>query len=502
MAGSKGLATAALALGAFLVAGCTFETAPSAPRHLVLVSIDTLRAETLGCYGHPYVESPNLDQLAASGVRFDRFFTAASTTLSSHTTLFTGTYPHTHGVVSNGHAVAPSNRMLPEILTDEGFACAGFVGAVPLESEVGFDQGFGHFDAEMGTGSRIARHQRPANEVTDAALSWLDQRSGVGRSERLFLFVHYYDVHWPYAPPAPYLDMYRTERSGLEGEERDLRAARRLLEEAASQGPGKQEPGFAERVLADEAIGRPLARALEADYAAGVTWTDSEVGRLLGGLALRGIESEALVVVTSDHGETLAEHANVINHGATVYDTEMRVPLIVRFPGEHHAGRVIDRMTSGVDLLPTLLAWMDLSDAQASKVIEGEDVSGILEGELPPRLPVFAEATKPTGDIFNADEDWPNRDKFQCIRTRRHKYMFRLPDEHFRLYDVEVDPAEAQDLLLEPDDATRALANELDAKLRTWRDDVRTGRASVPVDSERQREGLEALGYAGDDEGD
>ena len=173
-------------------------------RSLVLISIDTLRADRLGCYGYERDTSPHIDGLAAEGVRFTNAASAASTTLTSHTSLMTGTWPHTHGVARNGCEVPDENVMLAEVLRGHGFRTAAFVGAAPLDAVVRFDQGFEIYDSRYSVEASIEPERR-AEEVTDAVLGWLDRERP---KKRLFLFAHYYDCHAPYAPPAPFTGLF------------------------------------------------------------------------------------------------------------------------------------------------------------------------------------------------------------------------------------------------------------------------------------------------------
>ena len=190
-------------------------------QNVILISIDTLRADHLGCYGHEYVKTPNIDAFAAEAMLFATHINAAPSTLSSHTALMTGTYPHTHGVPKNGHVVNDANIMLAEVLREAGFMTAGFAGAFPLDPVVGFAQGFDHYDAEFDDlKTRLVRDQtqRRGDKVTNAVLKWLNgHHAKGGDAGRLFLFAHYFDAHWPYEAPPPFGRMYRTDKSPQSG---------------------------------------------------------------------------------------------------------------------------------------------------------------------------------------------------------------------------------------------------------------------------------------------
>ncbi len=487
--------------------GCSGGEPPAADageglRHVVLVSIDTLRADHLGCYGHPFVRSPAIDGLAAEGVLFTQHVSAASTTLASHTSLMTGTHPHTHGARSNQALVDDSNVMLAEVLRDHGFRTAAFIGAAPLDPAFGFGQGFEHYDAEyqVRTGrSEVGAVQRRAGNVTSAALAWLDeQRAGRWRAQdgRLFLFVHYFDVHAPYAAPRPYLGMYRHDDLDLAvGTMEVLEELRQRL--FADLGPFDEE-GFLERAGRASPAAAAMSEALAAEYAAEVTYTDFHLARLLTALRRKGILDEALVLVTSDHGETLLEHSDVFTHGEDVFETEIRTPLVLRFPDGRFAGRRSARLTSNVDLLPSLLELLGLPVPPA---VEGHSFVPALLGAGDERGAVFAEATKaPHPRRTPLESPLGERPKARCVRTERHKLVSRGTPGTWRLYDLERDALEQHDLLRDPAALDTALLADLRRRLAAWEEEGARLRGAEEgrVASEELLRALEALGYADD----
>ena len=487
--------------------GAAADPDPYGIDHVVLVSIDTLRADHLACYGHGFIKSPNIDSLAGEGMLSTQHIAAVSTTLSSHTSMMTGMYPHTHGVVKNGYHVNDENVMLAEVLKEAGFVTAGFVGAVPLDPRVNFHQGFDHYDAEYtwgkpGVGGGL---QRRASEVTDAVIAWLDQRSrdksrSARAKERLFLFVHYFDVHWPYTPPPPFARMYRNDSRELDGSMEVVEDARELLSAGyrwyAAQGRGAGAPPPPPELVAKIERGNDLARILDREYCAEVTFCDHHLGRLMDALKERNLLDSSLIIVTSDHGETMHEHFNVFNHGKSVYDTEIHIPLILRFPKARYAGRRVARLISTIDLVPTILELLGIS---RDENIEGESFAGLLDGSLPPRAPVFAEATQPWHiPEFHDDPVWPNRLKFQGIRTDRYKYMFRVPDHRREFYDLQLDPTEQVNLLRGGKEYDAAVLAELQRELEAWWSDAHPIEFRG-VDSKEHFEALRSLGYVGDE---
>jgi len=443
-------------------------------RNVILIAMDTTRADHLACYGHPYIETPNIDRLAAEGILFKQHISAASTTLASFTSLMTGTYPHTHGVPRNGFIVNPGNRMMAEVLKQAGFTTAGFIGALPLDGKFGFDQGFDHYDTDYEFAVREAKEifqaQRRADNVTDAALGWL----AANGSERHFLFVHYWDPHLPYDAPEPFMGRYRQAGLAYDPAIEKVLAARKML-----KGPAPKQHK------------QKLAALYAAEYGAEISYTDQQIGRLLTGLEEQDLLENSLVILTADHGETMNEHENKIQHGKSVFDTEIRTPLIMRFPGGRSGGRRCDHLVSNIDVLPTLI---DLLGLEAGEGMEGRSFAGIVDGALPQRVPVFAEATQPWWNgIFDNDPQWANRGKFQCVRTNRYKYLFRLPDRKFGLFDLQADPLEQHNLLLGEHD--QAMARAMRTQLEQWRDDVRLKGTPQFTDSFDVIEGLKSLGY-------
>lgn len=488
-------------------------------QNVVLISIDTLRADHLGCYGHRFVKSPTIDALAREGVLFTQHIAAAPTTLASHTSLMTGTYPHTHGVFRNRRRVGDENVMLAEVLKAAGFATAGFVGAAPLGPAVNFPQGFDHYDAVFDhspSGSSSKRSaERPANEVTDAVLAWLDRREKSGADsgnerERLFLFVHYYDPHWPYKAPPPYERMYRTDSLAADGSMKVIAYVRNVLgrDHRTSKSPpvsgaAGQEPANSSKPadagsasnLYPKGTYAQLTTVLKAEYGAEITYCDHHLGRLIDGLKRYDLLDSSLIIFTSDHGETLDEHVDLFNHGNSVFDTEIHIPLIMRFPQGLYGGRSVSHLGSNIDVMPTILDLLGLARPEG---IEGQSFAGVFDGVNSTRSPVFAEATQPWNPKRSRRKSvWPSNDNFQCVRTLTYKYMFRIPDQQFGFYDLTLDPAEQINLLEGGHDHDRALANDLKKRLTAWRQDIRPI-DSATVKSLEHLDALRALGYVGD----
>ena len=273
--------------------------------NLLLVTLDTVRADHLGCYGYAAARTPNLDALAASGLRFAQAIAPAPLTTPSHATMMTGLVPPSHGVRDNGCRLADEQTTLAEILSARGYATAAFISSFTLESRYGLAQGFATYDDACAPPDRVVGHfgdtmanERSATAVTDAVLNWLNDGS---RKNPFFAWIHYYDPHFPYAPPP------------------------------AFAGDG-QSP-----------------------YDGEIAYVDSQLGRVLELLRQKKLQRRTLVVVAADHGEGLEEHGEP-THAYLIYDSTLHVPLILNSPALFGAPRVIDdRVVSLADIMPTVL---------------------------------------------------------------------------------------------------------------------------------------------------
>lgn len=276
--------------------------------NLVVITLDTTRADHLGIYGSQTVRTPALDRLGTEGVVFDQAMTSAPLTLPAHSSIFTGKFPPEHGVRDNGgFFLMPEQVTLAEVLKDRGFRTGGFVAAYVLDRKWGIDQGFDtyfdEFDAGDHKGRSVGSIQRPGNEVVDRALPWL---TSVG-DDRFFAWIHFYDPHTPYAPPEPFKSQYPDH-----------------------------------------------------PYRGEVAFTDAQVGRVIDHLASRGLLDRTVVAVIGDHGESLGDHGEDA-HGFFVYEAATRVPFVIRAPGDRLRGRRVADPVRVVDLMPTVLDLLGLS---------------------------------------------------------------------------------------------------------------------------------------------
>ena len=480
--------------------GCSPSPEGDGRLNVLLISVDTLRADHLGCYGNPRVRTPRLDRLADEGVRFAAAMAPAPTTLASHTSMLTGRYPRAHGTARNGFTVHPNNETLAETLSQAGYDTGGVIGSFALDSRFGISQGFAFYDERFDQevdNRRFDQNQRPADQVTDVALDWLGRDRG---DAPFFLFVHYFDVHAAFAPPAPYDAMYTTDgtakTSTLDELKQAVFAHQDFLLPEAPGYEGVIYQGLDLRLLTG-ANGLPLPedRKLANLYAGEVSWVDAEVGRLLDDLKRRGLLEDTLVIFTADHGESFWEHGDFWNHGLWVYDTTVHVPLIVRLPDGAAAGRVVASPVSGVDVAPTILRQLGI---QPPNGVEGVALQPAWTGGSFERGPVFSEATQPVGRVEQASTGWPNAAKAKAVRRGPWKLHWAPYLEYVALYNLEDDPGETQNLLLDPSPEHVRLRDELMQEMRAWFTAARPlPSAFDPAQVNEVRERLRSLGYAG-----
>ena len=448
---------------------CSASGDSDSPRVIIVISMDTTRGDHFGFLGSPRVQTPMLDALAEESIVFPDFSTVVPTTLASHTTLFTGKYPHHHGTPRNGFMVNEDNEMLAEILRRAGYQTAAFIGSFALESRFDFNQGFDHYDETfhqfVGEGG-ADQNQRSAESINEAVLAFLDRQTNL---DRLFLFVHYFDAHAPYTPPPPFDRAYdQRGRDGL------------LPLEAIRQ----------DRTLdRQERLRQARRQALQ--YASEISYLDAQIGRLLDQLRDRNLLDDALLLITGDHGENLWEHNEPFGHGRTVHEATRRVVCMIRLPGGESGGRRVAGPISNIDILPTLLGFVGLDPPSD---IDGRAVSLDPLGDvLPPRV-VFGQATKP----FNVESDprWTNMLKSRFAKEGSYKLIqtpYRGTEE---LYDLATDREELRDLLLDPSPEIEEVAARLRSRLEAWAEsaDPLPSRFE-PSQSQETRERLRSLGY-------
>jgi arylsulfatase A-like enzyme len=408
---------------------------------VLLVSLDTTRRDRLGIFGSKRDTSPSLDALAAESVAFTRAVAASSWTLPSHASIFTGKFPSSHGARYDpegplrltqaiegpesweqyrARGLAPSEKTLAGILRGAGYRTAAVAGGPWLKRPFGLDTGFDTYD-DAGIGDV---NGRLAVEVTGAALKWLSEAP----EDPFFLFLNYFDPHGPYEAPTPFGGTFGDEPSDRYDEE--------------------------------------------------ILYMDHHIGRLLDGMKGRGRFDDCLVLVTADHGELLGEHGKM-GHGVSLFEEEIRVPLLVKYPGSEGAGTKHDVPVHHVDLLPLILERLGLVVPQG------------VQGEAP-RLPASGRFRRPLLAEVDPLPFMSSEGAWRALYLGRQKFLWNSLGHH-ALYDLESDPGEENDLAKsEPARAASAL-RALEGYLRALPPPGDAGPARA-LDEDTVR-ALRSLGY-------
>ncbi len=380
---------------------------------VVIVVLDTLRWDYLGCYGSDRGLTPDLDTLAEESIRFERAYATSAWTRSSIASLLTARYPTACGTLGRADLLSETEVTLAEILGRQGFATHGLSTNVNAGAEFGFSQGFDSFTVPPGRDSYPDGFQMvPAEAVTHAALEWLDGRD----AERPFLlFLHYTDPHDPYLPHEEWNDP-RFSPGRFDG-------SRPSLQELDSTPP-------------EELTALDRNRIVDL-YSGEVAYCDRWIGALLDGLATRGLgRDETLMVVTADHGEGLWSHG-WRGHGADLFEEMIRVPLLVRLPGET-GGQSIETPVSLIDLSPTVLAHLGLPQPDS---FQGHSWLPLLRGEDRPRALEYIYSELSLGPF---DLESLRLDDWKLIKNRG---LINEPQSPYQLYDLARDPDEQVDLI-------------------------------------------------------
>jgi len=372
---------------ALLLAACGGRSAGRPP--IVLISIDTLRSDHLPAYGYSAVSTPAIDALRADGLLFRSAFSHVPLTLPSHVSILSGRLPEAHHVPDNAGYRVPDSLApwLPSLATERGYATGAFVSAFVLRHQTGFSRGWSHFDDEMAMpqSAPMGGVSRPGQATLDRAIDWL---RGV-KDQPFLLFVHLYEPHFPYAPPAPFAARYST-----------------------------------------------------VPYDGEIAESDRLVGELLAELRRLGLYERAAVVLLSDHGEGLDDHGEP-EHGVLLYREALQVPLLVKLPDERRRGETIDRPAGLVDVLPTLAGWMgaplpadlpgsSLLDLPTDRELRAESIYGLLHYGWHPLQSVIARGHQLIAgselELFDLQADpGETRDLFASNRRLANELRAKLP---------------------------------------------------------------------------
>jgi len=435
------------------VAGLSMLGSSRPEPNVLLIVVDTLRADRLSCYGWRETTSPNIDRLAAEGVLVERMICQVPQTLPSFCTILTGSYPPSHGVRVNGLFALPEEATtMAECFKDEGYRTAAFIAGFPLDSSFGLDQGFESYEDEMRSslpmeglqknpdggvqwlGYQTECFENRADVVTEEALAWLERH----REDPFFVMVHYFDPHHDYLPP---------ER---------------------------------------------LRGVFDHPYAGEVAFVDEQVGRLLAELDAAGLADETLVVVTADHGECLGEFGRYF-HQAHLSDAALHIPFVARLPGILPAGTRLSETCETVDIMPTIL---EVTGNDLISGLSGQSLTPLWEGTNSGRIaggpPCYFET------LYGKLEAETGVTRVGLLEGKRKFILSQRTnpstgriEEMLELYDLQSDPDELKNLA----PSRPAEAQQARERLQRFLDRIPAGQAVVLTPDEESKEKLKRLGY-------
>ena len=393
--------------------------------NVLLITLDTMRADYLSCNGSKKVHTPHLDRLARGGANFTRARTSVPLTLPAHASIMTGNYPPVHGVRDNGTYRLPEDQLtLAEVLNEHGYETAAFIGAFVLDRHFGLAQGFDVYDE--GNWGNVDRQEnlaaeRSADAVHDGFSSWLNGRAG---GKPFFAWIHLYDPHAPYTPPDPFRTRYAVD-----------------------------------------------------PYAGEIAYTDAVVGKIVADLESRKLLDSTLVAVVGDHGEGLGEHGEQ-THSLLIYNSTIHVPMLLYFPGLIPSGKTVDRLTRTIDLAPTILDYLRVSQT----VGQGTSLRPLVEGKSPnEEISAYSESLYPSLNL-----GWS---ELRALEAGDYRFILAPRPE---LYDLAEDPGERENRI----DSNPAMGDRLEHRLASLMESMpeSAGSARQTVDPQTE-EMLRSLGY-------
>ncbi|NLH50998.1 MAG: sulfatase [Myxococcales bacterium] len=457
---------AAVLVWAVATVGCHSSKPPAEIRNVLLITIDSLRADHVGCYGYPQPTTPTLDAFAHANVQFRNAYASSPWTLPSHASIFTGLYADTHGVGMVSRALTANSLLLGNVLKNHGYRTGAVVCAPLLSRTYGFQYGFEDYDTDLVAPTfKQARQVKVGPDVTERGLQWMEQN----RRKPFFLFLHYWDVHYDYNPPPEYVRMFDPDYQG----EIDGLGIHNRKDIVSGMDP------------------RDL-RHLVALYDGEIRYTDDAIGKLFAGLSELGLEQNTLVIVTSDHGEEFLDHGGIA-HTRTCYEELIRVPLLIRVPWLPAGPRVVDGLTSLVDLFPTVL---DLLGIKHKKLpLQGISLAdAIRDGQTLPDREIFAETKR--GQLEPTDREFRWAAVLAPDRWKLHRLGNGKNDLKRLVFDLRADPGETANRETDDPDRTRKL--DLDLVRQQVVDRQIRGKVNadgkVDVDPELSKT-LKGLGY-------
>jgi len=410
--------------------------------NVIFIIMDATRADHLSCYGYHRKTSENIDRIAEQGTLYEQCISPASWTLPSLASFFTGLHPKSHRVTSKNLILRASYPNLTVQLKKAGYRTQGFSCNAWVGEFSGLDRGFEHVE-DIWRGLNSSSTDSGANSANQLALKWIDS---LDKAEPFFAFIHYMEPHFPYRPPEPF-DRSYTE-SDMEKE----------IVKRVRSWDSPRELGF---ILKDpESLISPTElEVLRAQYDGEIKYLDGKIGELVEALSQRGLLDNSILIITADHGEHIGDHG-LLDHKMSVYDSLIRVPLIIRYPSHFASGLKIRRQVQTIDLFTTLVALCGLEKAKT----EG---TSLLQNPLPgeEKRTTFSEFARPLLFIDVIERHFPMADYSRIdrallsVRTDRYK-LIRASDKRHELYDLLSDPQEQRNLIDQMPEVANLLLEE------------------------------------------
>ncbi|UCE99003.1 MAG: sulfatase [Planctomycetota bacterium] len=436
------------------LSGCRKKQQRKAP-NVILISIDTARSDHCSACGYRRDTTPNLRAFAKQGTSFTTAYAPSAATGPSHATMLTALYPMEHRVVKNGLKLSQEYDTLAECLSAHGYQTAAVVSSFVLDSKFGYAQGFSFFEdniepeassttKETWKGHKLeSGFDQRANYTTPKAINWLKNQRDPAQT--FFLFLHYWDPHWPYDPPEPFSSKFTQ---------------------------GKQWGS----------LNRTIAR-----YDAEIAFADYEISKLLTVLKRMKLEKDTLIVITSDHGEGLMQHGHM-GHGIHLYEEAVRVPLIFRWPKHIPKNRTITAPVGLISLTPTILDLVGIYPGDGP--LQRQSLAAAIRGQttLDPAQPVYLYRSHYEGS--NIGRFWVEGEKFG-VRIGKWKYIEGKEENTKELFDLTTDPTERKNLY----PATPKLTAQLASLLQEWKQAHTKTDAMPGKIAEEDLAPLKALGY-------
>lgn len=443
---------------------------------MLIITMDTTRADHLGCYGHQVPTSPFIDSIAKQGTLFRNAYTSATWTLPAHISLFTGQMPTVHGVGYSNYFASPTLQTLGEILRDKGYVTAGFTGGPFLDSVFNVHQGFQYYDEKLDSNSKLKRltlfrllsrfgfsfwttdGQRNAEDTNRALFPFL---SWASKNQPFFIFVNYFDPHEPYNPPDKYRKMLNIQTN--------FKGNIRFYPLDKKTGIARHKNGMPLRPEEFEAL-----RSL---YDGEIRTMDDQIAALWKLLDSHHLLQNTLIILTSDHGESIGEH-QFLDHGHNLYQEQVRIPLILTGIPKWKSGIQVDQNAQITDIFPTILEELRIP---LPKEIQGRNLMGTISTNL-----VSTEIDIDPHPRFAAF-----RREQKMILQENQKYVYSS-DHQDQLFHLGTDPAEFHNLIHETPQEASALEKRLHEYFQSLLVYRHVGKGQM---DEETREKLKALGY-------